>query len=185
MLKQYLKGRKVIEVACGTGYWTQFLSETAKEITAIDINNEVLVLARQKNYLCPISFQIMDAYQLAFDNESFNAGLANFWFSHIPKTKIDDFISELHRILKPRSRVFITDNHHLHLSDSLGELITREDDANTYKLRQLEDGSQYIVLKNYYSEDELFRIFSKHGKRFSKSNISFGEFFWRVTYELD
>lgn len=185
MLKSFLAGRSVMEIACETGYWTQFLSETAKEITAIDINNEVLDLARQKRYLCPISFQIMDAYQLAFEEESFNAGLANFWFSHIPKTKIDYFISELHRVLKPKSRVFISDNHHLQLSESLGRLIIRENDENTFKLRQLKDGSKYLVLKNYYLKEELYSIFSKHVKSFTKSNISFGKYFWRIMYELD
>ncbi|MFX1590665.1 MAG: class I SAM-dependent methyltransferase [Promethearchaeota archaeon] len=185
MLKKYLNGRKVIEVACGTGYWTQFLSATAKEITATDINKEVLDIAKQKTYHCPVSFQIMDAYRLAFKDKRFNAGLANFWFSHIPKKEINHFLSEFHRVLQSGSRVFLTDNHHSHLSDSLGKLITKKGDNNTYKLRQLTDGSEYLVLKNYYTIKELVEIFSNHITGFSELNVHFGQYFWRVLYEID
>ncbi|MCK5183226.1 MAG: methyltransferase domain-containing protein [Candidatus Heimdallarchaeota archaeon] len=185
ILKQFFSRRSVIEVACGTGYWTQFLSATAKKITATDINKEVLDIAKQKTYHCPVSFQVMDAYKLAFEDNSFNAGLANFWFSHIPKKKINHFLSEFHRVLQPGSRVFLTDNHHFHLSDSLGKLITKKGDNNTYKLRQLNDGSEYLVLKNYYTVKELVKIFSNHIKGFSELNIHFSQYFWRVTYETD
>ena len=32
-IQTILKGRDVLEIACGTGFWTQFLSDTAKQIT--------------------------------------------------------------------------------------------------------------------------------------------------------
>ena len=59
----------------------------------------------------------MDAYKLAFEENRFNAGLANFWFSHIPKKKINNFLLEFHRVLRPGSRVFITDSHHFYLTE--------------------------------------------------------------------
>lgn len=37
----YLAGRRVLEVACGTGYWTKTLSETAERIVAKDIGEDV------------------------------------------------------------------------------------------------------------------------------------------------
>lgn len=185
ILKQYLKGRRVLEVACGTGYWIHFLSYTAKEIKATDINKEVIDLAKQKKFNCSVSFQIMDAYNLAFEDKKFNAGLANFWFSHIPKKRINQFIKEFHRVLQPGSRVFITDNHNFQLSGYLGKLVTKKGDENTYKLRQLRDGSEHLVLKNYYTINELVKIFSNHVKGFSKSNVQSSKYFWRVVYELD
>ena len=34
--QEALRGRRVLEVACGTGYWTRLVSRTAREITATD-----------------------------------------------------------------------------------------------------------------------------------------------------
>jgi len=84
-LKEALKGANVLELACGTGYWTQFLSETAAKITATDFNREVLEIAKRKNFSCPVSLEIADAYHLSFIPKTFSGGLVNFWLSHVPK----------------------------------------------------------------------------------------------------
>ena len=182
LLKEYLKNRYVIEVACGTGYWTQFLSETAEKVVATDILEEVIFLAKEKTYSCDVQFQIADAYDLPFEKSSFNGALANFWFSHIPKTKIDSFLKGLHYILQPESRVFICDNNYI--EEMGGPIISKENASDMVKLRTLSDGSQHQIIKNYYSIDELCSIFEKHVEGFSKSNINYSKYFWRVFYEL-
>ena len=181
-LKETLKGRRVLEIACGTGYWTQFLSETAQSIVAIDIVQEVLEIAKRKQYRCPISFHLEDAYNLSFEDDSFDGGLANFWYSHIPKNRIDSFLKGFHRVLKSRSKVFIADN--IYIPGIGGELVKKEGDENTYKLRRLKDGSKNLVLKNYFSTNELVEIFCRHVKGFSRKNIFYGNCFWYITYEL-
>jgi len=47
LFKRYLRGRRVLEVACGTGYWTQFIAKSASAILATDRNSEVIDLARR------------------------------------------------------------------------------------------------------------------------------------------
>jgi len=181
-LKETLRGKRVLEIACGTGYWTQFLSETAQSIVATDVVQEVLEIAKRKHYGCPVSFRIENAYNLSFEEDSFNGGLANFWFSHIPKDKIDSLLKGFHRILQSESRVFMAEN--VYIPGVGGKLIKKEGDKNTYKLRKLKDGSENLVLKNYFSTNELLNIFSKHVKRFNRENIFYGNCFWYITYEL-
>lgn len=181
-IKSVLKGRNVIEIACGTGYWTQFISETAQSIVATDAVQGVLKVAERKQYRCPVSFRIEDAYNLSFEDNAFNGGLANLWFSHIPKDRIDAFLKGFHRVLKKGSKIFIADN--VFIPGIGGELITKAGDKNTYKLRKLKDGSENLVLKNYYSVDGLAEIFGRHNKGFTKENIFYGKCFWYVTYEL-
>ncbi|HUT80471.1 MAG TPA: class I SAM-dependent methyltransferase [Candidatus Bathyarchaeia archaeon] len=182
LLQEYLSGRSVLEIACGTGYWTRILSKVAKNIIATDVLPEVLLFAKEKQYDCPVSFIINDAYDLSLFKNTFDGGLANFWFSHIPKERIDFFLTNFHHILQPKSRVFMTDNNPLHLPD--GQLFSFPEDPNTYRLRTVSDGSEHYVLKNYYTIDDLVTIFSKHIKNFKKSNIYYDEYFWRLTYEL-
>src|SRR5438067_7957309 len=43
-----LRDTTVLEVACGTGYWTQFIARTARKVYACDISDAVLGIAREK-----------------------------------------------------------------------------------------------------------------------------------------
>src|SRR5207302_8191007 len=42
LIPAYFAGRDVLDVACGTGYWTQWIAPGARRVTAIDINVETL-----------------------------------------------------------------------------------------------------------------------------------------------
>src|SRR5438128_2670524 len=63
LLPDLFAGHEVLEVACGTGYWTRVMSGSAKSILATDINEGVLEIARHKTYPNNnVAFQIADAY---------------------------------------------------------------------------------------------------------------------------
>ena len=42
-------GKTVLELACGTGYWTQAAAKNAKEVIATDIAPEMIKEAQNKN----------------------------------------------------------------------------------------------------------------------------------------
>lgn len=181
-LRETLRNRRVIEIACGTGYWTQILSETAQSVVAADRALEMLEIAKRKNYICPVSFCKEDAYKLSFTDVSFDGGVANFWLSHVPRSRIDFFLKELHRVLRPGSKIFMADN--VYVPNIGGNLLAEEGNENTYKLRKLKDGSEHLILKNYFSVDELMMIFGKHTKGFSRGNVFCGKYYWCVSCEF-
>lgn len=182
-LKSIFKDRNILEIACGTGYWTRFLSETARNIVATDIVREMLEIAGKKQFKCPVSFCVEDAFNLSFKDGSFNGGLAMFWFSHIPRARISSFMKDLHRVLEEGSKVFMADN--IYIPGIGGELVTIKGDVNTYKLRRLKDGSECLVLKNYFSADELVEVFSRYIRGFGRKNVFYGNCYWSITYELE
>ncbi len=181
-IKLSLAGRDVIDFACGTGWWDKILSETARSITGLDINEDVLAVARSKEYKCPTKFQKGDAYQPPYTEPTFDGALATFWLSHIPKDNLHSWIDTLHSVLKPGSRVFIAEN--TNIPGLGGPIVRKEGDENTYKLRTLKDGSQHTVMKNYYSIEELVETFGSHISSFGKENVFHGHCFYWVDYHV-
>jgi SAM-dependent methyltransferase len=148
------RGRTVLEVACGTGYWTQYIARTAKRVYAGDINEAVLEIAREKP-IAPgkATFVKADAVTLEGAPPGCNAAFAGFWWSHVPKSGVQQFVANLAARLEPGAVVGILDNTWAHGSSTP---ISRTDAAgNTYQMRKLANGENFEVLKNYPSALEL------------------------------
>ena len=81
-------GERVLELACGTGYWTPLIAARAQSVVALDLNEETLQLARTKPYPKKnVTFQQGDAYALPAWPDKFSACFAGFWWSHIPLSR--------------------------------------------------------------------------------------------------
>ena len=178
-LKTIFAGRRVLDIGCGTGYWTQRISMTAESIVGIDINEAVLEIARSKEYGCPTEYRVMDAYNMKF-NERFSGVLASFMLSHVLKEDIPSWLEHVHSFLEPSARVFISDN--TYIEGIGGKLQTKQGDPNTYKLRTLNDGSQHLIVKNYFTTEELVELFSEYNKEITEKNVFMGHCFWWISY---
>jgi SAM-dependent methyltransferase len=65
--------RTILEIACGTGYWTQFIAPTANRVVAIDSAPEVLRVARARLAADKVEFLIGDAYDPPRDRGKFGS----------------------------------------------------------------------------------------------------------------
>ncbi|HET8745814.1 MAG TPA: methyltransferase domain-containing protein [Ramlibacter sp.] len=146
-------GRSVLEIACGTGYWTRFIAPVATRVLAIDAAPETLQIARGRVPGGEVEFAAGDAYALAPQAQGFEAAFAGFWFSHVPKSRIPAFLAGLHAALVPGARVVFLDN--LYVEGSSTPVSERDAEGNTYQVRTLQDGSTHRVLKNFPDEAEL------------------------------
>lgn len=148
------KGRTVLEVACGTGYWTQFIAKSAKKVYACDINEAVLEIAREKPIPKDrVEFFKADAVALEGVPSGCDAAFAGFWWSHVKKSEIDRFVTHLAARLEPGSRVGILDNTYVEGSST--PISRRDAEGNAYQKRKVQSGEEYEVLKNFPSADEL------------------------------
>ena len=92
---------EALELATGTGIWTERLLHVADRVTAVDSSPEVIELARRRVRSDPrVTFEVADlfAYRAArrFDLVSFT-----FWLSHVPPSRLPRFFALLQRSLRP------------------------------------------------------------------------------------
>jgi len=175
-LRLALAGRRVLEVACGTGYWTACAAQVAT-VTATDASLAMLSQAREKALPGHVTLQFADAYDLSTVKGEFNGALAMFWLSHVPRARLRRFLDGLHARLEPGSVVYLADN--VYVPGLGGELLPVNESGDTYKLRRLADGGRHRVLKNYFSEDDLRELLEQGT---SDLVIRIGTCFWSARY---
>jgi demethylmenaquinone methyltransferase/2-methoxy-6-polyprenyl-1,4-benzoquinol methylase len=153
-IPELLAGRTVLEVACGTGYWTQFIARKARMVHACDINESVLEIAADKPIPRDrVHFFKADAVSLDGVPAGCDAAFAGFWWSHVKKSGIEQFVANLAQRLQPGARVLILDNQFAEGSST--PISRRDPEGNSYQMRHLASGEQFEVLKNFPSSSEL------------------------------
>lgn len=146
-------GHNALELACGTGWWTVVAAGGASAILATDFNPAPLEIARRKAYGCPVRFERMDAYAPVPGPGRFDCGYAMFWWSHVPKARLADFLRGFTACLAPESVLLFVDNRYVEGSSTP---IARTDSAgDCHQQRTLADGSRYEVLKNFPGAEEI------------------------------
>lgn len=171
------EGRRVLEIACGTGYWTPLIAARTEAVLALDYNEETLAIARTKDYpKANVRFVQGDAYALPAWPELFSAAYAGFWWSHVPLGRLDAFLSGLHQRLEPGAVVAFMDNRYVEGSST--PLSRRDAEGNTYQTRRLADGSAHEVLKNFPTARELRERLG------AQARITEYEYYWVASYRI-
>jgi 2-polyprenyl-3-methyl-5-hydroxy-6-metoxy-1,4-benzoquinol methylase len=179
LLRELLSGHSVLEIACGTGFWTEEIAVTASHIHATDVNDSVLEIASDRLRRCQnVTIDRDDAFALTRAGGDFTAAFAGFWWSHVRKgEQLSRFLNLLHAKLQPGALVVFTDNRYV-AGSSLP--ITREDaDGNTYQRRRLRDGTEHEVLKNFPQESEIRSVLQGRGFIVDFRTLSY---YWCVSY---
>jgi ubiquinone/menaquinone biosynthesis C-methylase UbiE len=175
-LKQLAAGKSVLDLACGTGYWTQILSTTAASVVAVDISAEMLQEALKKTYSGSVEFLRANLDALPFREDCFDLIAIGFWFSHQPKQEYDQFFKNIMHPLKRGGSIWLIDNNFPAEGPQV-ESVRVDEHGNNYKRRYLENGEGFIILKNYFSQEELRSIFAPH---FSISHLAYGTYYWSL-----
>jgi SAM-dependent methyltransferase len=179
-IQRELQAHDVLEIACGTGYWTERIASTARSILATDISDAVMRIARAKQYpRGKVRIVAADAFDLGRVPGAFTAVFAGFFWSHIPRSNIEGFLSSLHGRLGPRKLVVLVDNNCVEGSNH--PIVRRDAGGNTYQQRRLSNGKYFEILKNFPSKKELRRRLEPLSE-----SITFldQKYYWAASYIL-
>jgi SAM-dependent methyltransferase len=176
----FLADADVLEVACGTGYWTEVFAPVARSVVATDSSDEVLEMARAKSYPPGrVRFRLADAFDLAPVGRGFTGGFAGFWWSHVGREQLGGFLAGLHARLAPGARVLFIDNRYVEGSST--PLSRTDAHGNTFQRRRLEDGSRYEVLKNFPDAGELEASVAGLAEDIAVTELPY---YWALSYRV-
>jgi len=96
-----LEGQRWLDIGCGTGVFTELISEKAapSEIVAIDPAPAQILYAREKPVAARADFRIADAAELPFDDASFGVAASALVINFIPER--EKAIAEMRRVTRP------------------------------------------------------------------------------------
>ena len=146
----------ILELACGTGIWTETLLQMGNEVTAVDAAPEMLNIARKKLGVERIKYQQADLFHWEPAQQYDLVFFAN-WLSHVPPTALDDFLGKVKRSVRTGGQIAIIDQYQPSNSD---KQIAKDD---IYATRPIEDGRQFTIVKAFYDLDVLQNRFEALG----------------------
>lgn len=178
-LAELAAGQKVLELACGSGYWTEELAASADSVLATDINAPMLELARARGLSADkVRFAMADATDARIDGD-FSLCFAGFFWSHVKREEQAGFLAQLRNNLGAGTMLVMIDNTYVEGSSTV---IARTDlEGNTYQIRTLPDGERYEVLKNFPTDSALRKKLAAFVRDIRIVRL---EHFWMLTGKL-
>lgn len=162
---------RVLELAAGTGQWTELLAEMADELVVTDTSPEMLALNRSRVGARPnVRRELADAFRLAASH-AFDAVFFGNFLSHVPPGRFDAFWRGVAGTLSPSGRaVFVDEGVHFEWRE---EWI---DEAAGIVRRPLTDGSVHRAIKVLWRPDDPERRLGE--VRWTASVRQEGPFYW-------
>ncbi|AXK37657.1 class I SAM-dependent methyltransferase [Streptomyces armeniacus] len=148
----------VLELACGSGQWTQLLASRVRSLTAVDAAPEMLALARQRVPDRAVRFRQIDLFDWQPDRR-YDTVFFAFWLTHVPMDRMPGFWSAVRAALRPGGRVVFLDD---------GSVKAQLEDATSAAggavvRRCLRDGSEHHAIKVFHTPDSLTALLAGFG----------------------
>jgi malonyl-CoA O-methyltransferase len=107
-----VKGKKILDLGCGTGRNSVPLAKKGALVYGIDFSREMLNEARKKAKKSKVKIEFKRqniTKRLPYSNESFDIVIADLVFNHIKNLKL--LLKEISRVLKPEGFCLASDVH--------------------------------------------------------------------------
>jgi SAM-dependent methyltransferase len=143
-------GGDIVELACGTGWWTEQLLPYSDTLTAVDVSPEVLEINRHRVKDPSVHYIETDLFSWK-PVRRFDFVFFSFWLSHVPAAKFAGFWDMVNDALKPDGKAFFIDS--LFTQESTAK--DQEIDHRGTATRTLNDGREFEIVKEFYDPPEL------------------------------
>src|SRR5829696_2029653 len=162
--------KEALELASGTGIWTQELLKVAKEVTALDGAPEMLDVTRAKlGDSTRVKYECIDLFTWQ-PGRPYDLVFFAFWLSHVPLERLGRFLEKVTRATRVGGRMFIVDE------PANGQHLSGPTSPESTQTRLLEDGRSFQIIKAYYDPAAVQRNLARRG--FGEFQTFSGEYFF-------
>lgn len=149
-----------LELAGGTGIWTAELSKIAHHLEVIDASAEMLNINRAKLQNPQITYQQADLFTWE-PQKQYDLVFFSFWLSHVPQAKLNPFLAQVAKALKPTGHVVMLDSRASSTSTAHNQSTDTTQDQLQHRI--LNNGQEYNIYKIYYEPEQLYEEFRRVG----------------------
>lgn len=138
----------VLELAPGTGIWTERLLRTVASLTAIDIAPEMIAQNEARVGAGRVRYLLADLFAWQPDRP-YDGVCFCFWISHVPEEQLDAFLRTVAAALKPGGKLFFIDSHPRIKPTQPSATQSPPEAGSQVLTRTLNDGRAYRIVKNF------------------------------------
>jgi len=155
---QYVNGKSVADIACGTGYGSNILRKlgNAKLVLGIDIDTKTIDYASSKYGWENVEFKCNSADNVEIEDESFDVIVSFETIEHVDND--EKLLSEFHRLLKPNGILIISTPNNWPLEISKFHKKVYDFDSFNVLL------SNFIRIDKFYNQNSGSDWFYNHGQ---------------------
>jgi demethylmenaquinone methyltransferase/2-methoxy-6-polyprenyl-1,4-benzoquinol methylase len=149
----------ILELAPGTGIWTQELIKLGDKVTAIDASPEMININKAKLQSDKVEYIQANLFEWQ-PQQQYDMVFFGFWLSHVPPHELNSFLKTVASALKPDGLVFMVDSRKNPIGTAKDQPLN--EDGYTQD-RILNDGSEFVIVKVYYELEPLDAAFKQAG----------------------
>jgi ubiquinone/menaquinone biosynthesis C-methylase UbiE len=151
-VERFNQAGDVLELACGTGLWTQRLISLTASVTALDGSPEMLELCRARVNDPRVSYIQADLFAWEPDR-TYDVCFFSFWLSHVPEERFEAFWEKVRRAVGSEGRVFFIDSLRSEQASAVDHKLPDRNEETM--LRRLADGREYHIVKRFHEPHAL------------------------------
>ncbi len=107
MLSEHLKpGMTILELGCGTGYFSRELAQRGANVVSVDVSPELLEIAEANFTAENVRYEIQDACALSHPDACFDSVVGSSILHHLD---IKEAVAEIYRVLKQGGTIYFTE----------------------------------------------------------------------------
>ena len=142
---------RVLELAGGTGIWSEKLLRYTEELTIVDASAEVLAMNEARLRSKRVRYVQADLFKWV-PSDRFDVVFFSFWLSHVPESEFVSFWGRVRTSLAVGGRAFFIDSRRESTSTASDHDLS---DRDSLTLRRLNDGRTFNVYKIFYDHSVL------------------------------